>query len=133
MTLRVLVCGGRDFSDRRAVFSALDALREKHGDLFIIHGAARGADSLAGEWALERGQHGVACPANWTRDGRAAGPLRNARMLTHSPNLVLAFPGGRGTADMVSRAVRAGIPVETNPGTPGEHSWKVETWLRTAE
>ena len=51
-------------------------------------------------------------PANWEEFGKRAGLIRNARMLTEGkPERVLAFPGGRGTADMVSRAREAGVEV----------------------
>ena len=55
-------------------------------------------------------------PADWIRHGRAAGPIRNEQMLREGcPDLVVAFhddPGlGRGTADMVRRALAAGVPV----------------------
>lgn len=105
--LRVLVCGGRDYDDRAKVFAELDRLNPQ----FIIHGNARGADALAHEWAIANRRHGVACPAHWARDGKRAGPLRNQRMLGHLPDVVVAFPGGKGTADMVSRARKAGVKV----------------------
>jgi hypothetical protein len=50
--------------------------------------------------------------ADWNTHGRAAGPIRNQRMLDEvKPELVVAFPGGRGTADMVRRAREAGVNV----------------------
>jgi hypothetical protein len=112
MGKRVLACGGRNYSDRGAVFAALDAVHEADGIDIVIHGGAPGADSLAGAWAAERG---VACRvflADWKRDGRAAGPLRNARMLKDGvPDIVVAFPGGKGTQDMTKKAAAAGLPV----------------------
>lgn len=109
---RAIVCGGRDFTDRDAVFRALDAQREALGITAIAHGAARGVDTLAMEWAHARGVACTAFPADWERYGRAAGVRRNAAMLEKArPDLVIAFPGGRGTADMVSRAHAAGVRV----------------------
>lgn len=110
--MRVLVCGGRDYSDREAVFGVLHELAEKHGWLTIIEGGANGADALAREWA-KLCYHGlVTVPADWHKHGTAAGPIRNTRMLTSGkPDLVIAFPGGRGTADMVEKASIAGIEV----------------------
>jgi hypothetical protein len=110
--MRILVCGGRDFDDYAMVCAALNAAHKKHFVQFIIHGAARGADSLADRWAAENGIHVRAFPANWKQDGKSAGPLRNQRMLDEGkPNAVVAFPGGRGTADMIARAKAAGVPV----------------------
>lgn len=108
---RVLVCGGRDFSDYQLLAGVLDRLHDENPIAAIIHGNARGADTLAHQWAIKRGVGGWACPANWSRDGKRAGPLRNQRMLGHHPDLVVAFPGGRGTADMIGRAEKAGVRV----------------------
>jgi hypothetical protein len=112
-TYRVLVCGGRDYSDRDAVFGALDLVRDACSPLTVIQGGATGADALAREWcARQPNIHMINEPADWRTHGRAAGPIRNQRMLDeHKPNVVIAFAGGRGTADMVRRAKAAGVPV----------------------
>lgn len=110
--MRLLVCGGRDFADELNLFRTLDYLH-RHRIACVIHGAARGADSLAGKWAREQGVPCRSFPADWNRHGRAAGAIRNQQMLDEGrPDLVVAFPGGRGTADMVRRAKAAGIPVQ---------------------
>jgi hypothetical protein len=107
--MRVLVCGGRGFDDVARVFWALDELGPVSA---LIHGCARGADTLAARWAVSRGVEEHRFPANWSRDGKAAGPIRNAQMLREGkPDLVVAFPGGRGTADMVAKAKAAGVHV----------------------
>ena len=78
----------------------------------LVHGAAHGADTLAGEWAKIRGVPVEVYPAEWTTFGRAAGPIRNKRMLVQGkPDSVVAFPGGLGTAGMVRLATQAGVPV----------------------
>jgi hypothetical protein len=114
--VKVLVCGGRDYDNRSAVYSALRRLHEGHLLIAstassVIHGDARGADSMAGRWARDNGVQEISCPANWEYWGNRAGPMRNAAMLMLRPDIVLAFPGGRGTADMVRRAKDAGIEV----------------------
>ena len=105
--LRVLVCGGRDFSDYKAVRAVLCALNIS----VVIHGAARGADTLAARAAEHLGVGQIACPADWRQHGRRAGFIRNREMLEHKPDVVIAFPGGRGTADMVNKASSAGVTV----------------------
>lgn len=108
--MRVLVCGGRDWTDVSATMAALDALPAD--PTMIIHGDALGADKLAAGWAASRDVHAVAVPALWKSRGRRAGPQRNAFMLEHlRPEYCVAFPGGRGTADMLRRCEKAGIPV----------------------
>ena len=102
---RVLVCGGRKFTDRRLVFDTLDALAREHGVLFVIEGGQRGADSLARTWRHDRLQPGRTFYADWNRYGPGAGPIRNRKMLAEGqPDLVVAFPGNTGTADMMKQA-----------------------------
>lgn len=107
---RVLVCGGRKFADRKLVYSTLDSLGSRA--LIIIQGGATGADSLAADWAK---LHAIPClrvPADWNA-GRQAGPSRNALMLwiIGTPDLVIAFPGGPGTAHMCTTAEVMSVPV----------------------
>src|SRR5260221_13374048 len=110
--LRVLVCGGRDYSDAVVVGAWLGAIEKKWGIAVIIHGDARGADTLAKFYGEFRRLQVSAYPADWRRYGRSAGPIRNEFMLRDSkPDLVVAFPGGAGTADMVRRAKAADVSV----------------------
>jgi hypothetical protein len=105
---RVLVCGGRDYNNFPHLYDVLDSYSIDE----LCHGAAPGADFYAGAYAQERFIPCVAFPADWKRDGKAAGPIRNQRMLSEfKPDLVIAFPGGRGTAHMVAIARRAGVEV----------------------
>jgi len=115
--VKVLVCGGRDFYDVGAVHRALDDLQDERGPIrVLIHGQSRGADLIAAGWALTAGVAPLAYPADWNRHGRAAGPIRNAAMLADgNPDLVVAFPGGRGTAHMVGLARKAGVEVLVIP------------------
>lgn len=114
--MRVLVCGGRGFSGK--------AGREKmHGELSalspteIIQGGATGADHMARMWAKRMHIPCRTFDAEWDKYGLAAGPLRNQQMLEEgNPDLVLAFPGGAGTRDMVERAEAAGVPVKRVDG-----------------
>jgi predicted Rossmann-fold nucleotide-binding protein len=109
---RVLVCGGREYADTAAVDAILGALRDELGDFVVVHGGARGADNLAAEWADQQKLPTMKFPANWEQQGRAAGTIRNALMLrVGRPHLVVAFPGGRGTADMIRRAEAAEVEV----------------------
>lgn len=107
--MKILVCGGRDYTDFSRIQEVLN-MRIDTGDT-LIHGAANGADSLAAKWAAMRGVKTIAFPANWAKYGRSAGPVRNKLMLDQNPDMVIAFPGGRGTAHMVRIAKDAKIPV----------------------
>jgi predicted Rossmann-fold nucleotide-binding protein len=111
--MRVLVCGGRDYSDEARVWRVLDKLHAEAGISCIIQGGANGADRLALRWAEKvSGVPSETYQADWENQGNFAGPARNKRMLDEGkPDLVIAFPGGRGTADMVRKARRAGVDV----------------------
>lgn len=109
--IKLLVCGGRDYSDQSKIFSKLDAVHAKRPICLIIEGGANGADAMARAWATLRAIHVCTIMALWNAHGRAAGPLRNEAMLSLKPDGVLAFSGGRGTASMVSLARAAGIKV----------------------
>lgn len=109
--MKVLVCGGRDYEEYDELSEVLNRINREQGITYIIHGAAIGADRMAGDWAHEKGIQEVACPANWEHNGKSAGPVRNQAMLGLKPDLVVAFPGGRGTANMVRIAKNANVPV----------------------
>lgn len=113
--MRVIVCGGRNYSGDAAanhVQSVLDAIHMGHIITTLIQGGAPGADFEAKLWAEMREVKCVTVPALWREHGRAAGPIRNKRMLTDfEPDVVVAFPGGKGTADMIKQAEAHGIEV----------------------
>jgi hypothetical protein len=110
--MRILVCGGRDFKDRQRLFVVLDQVHSKRGIDIIISGAARGADTLAVDWAKSREIAYQEFPADWDQYGKAAGPIRNRQMLVEGkPDGVIAFPGGNGTADMIRQSKKAGLKV----------------------
>lgn len=122
--MRIIVCGSRTFTDHNIVTAVLDGLwrqveRQEEYWLAVHEGGANGADTLARNWALNQNVDHVfhvEHPADWTKDGKAAGPIRNQKMLNEAvPDFVIAFVDkpldqSRGTADMVRRARKAGVP-----------------------
>ncbi|WP_366108327.1 DUF2493 domain-containing protein [uncultured Brevundimonas sp.] len=110
--MRLLVCGGRDFSDWRLLQRVLEDFHAKQPITLLIAGGATGADDLAVRWAHYRKLPACVFPANWKHLGKAAGPTRNKWMLDFGkPDVVIAFPGGRGTDVMVQLAQEAGVKV----------------------
>lgn len=115
------MCGGRDYQDAERVDAILSRLHAERTIVCIIEGGARGADTLARQWARANGIQVRTFRAQWRKsDGsldRSAGPRRNAEMLKLGlPDAVVAFPGGDGTADMVKQARAAGLrPWEIKP------------------
>lgn len=112
--MRVLVCGSRASTDRAGVFTTLSDAHREHPFTLVITGGAAGVDCLADQWAASMGIDRIVFPANWAAFGKSAGPLRNKRMITEGkPDLVIAFPGGQGTANMRETARKASVPVVT--------------------
>ncbi len=108
--MKVLVCGGRDFNDKEFLFRTLDRLHIQYNFQIVIQGEAKGADLLAREWAESRAISCWCFPADWEKNGRRAGPLRNIEMLEKGqPDLVVAFPGGKGTDHMKKIAEKAEV------------------------
>jgi hypothetical protein len=118
--MKVLVCGGRKFNDEALVNRVLGNIHSTENITLLIHGRATGADQLAGKWAKRNGVEVEEHAAKWSdlshpdavirtrKDGTQydalAGLRRNSAMLERCPKLVVAFPGGSGTADMVHKA-----------------------------
>jgi hypothetical protein len=104
----ICVCGGRNFKNKDLVFLTLDLLEPS----FLITGSRRGADGLACDWAEERNIPLQVFDADWQIHGRAAGPIRNREMASFQGlELVVAFPGGNGTANMISLAKQNSVKV----------------------
>lgn len=108
--MRVLVTGPRAFTDRMALWNALEALKPD----VIIHGEADGADTFAGHWAHNHRVAEFSKPFGKLL-GKGGGPLRNAYLIEqYIPDLVVACRTtgpDRGTRDCMARAIERGIPV----------------------
>lgn len=106
--MKVLVSGSRHYEDYERVKEVLDAYSISH----IIHGGARGADRLAGQYGTEMAIPVTVYPAAWDLHGKRAGPIRNTQMLKEGkPDIVVAFlaSNSRGTRNMIDQSQHAGI------------------------
>lgn len=118
--MRVVVTGGRFYEDYATLSKELDRIHTegyKHLEPSITqlaHGDCEdgGADRLAGYWADANNIPVTPYPALWYKYGDPAGPIRNRVMLRlFHPDLVIAFPGGKGTKDCIEKATRMHIPI----------------------
>ncbi len=122
---RVIFCGSRDWIDRDLIATVLSEYREMYGDsLVVVHGAARGADTLADEEARKLGIRVEAHPADWNRYGKSAGHVRNEKMAALGAVHTEAFWDGtsRGTWNMVKTSERHGIRWTLHYGKPPKAS-----------
>jgi hypothetical protein len=110
--MKILVCGGREYSDKSLLDTILDGYSKRYSEICIIEGGARGADALASAWAESRGMPHMRMRAHWDSYGKSAGHKRNSWMVKYGkPDLVLAFPGGRGTTSMINIARASNVKV----------------------
>lgn len=112
---RLIVAGSRNFNNYELLKQKCDSLlsqkRLTHS-IVIVSGTARGADRLGERYAAERGYRVERFPADWDRNGVAAGPIRNSQMAAHADALVAFWDGkSRGTRDMIERAEKHNLPI----------------------
>lgn len=114
-----IICTLDKFCIDRGLVTASDSYGNWLPDnIIIIQGGARGADRAADEWAIINWVPLETYLPDWDKYRKAAGPIRNKQMLDEGkPDVVIAFPGGRGTANMVSLAKKAGVEVVEVPYT----------------
>jgi hypothetical protein len=132
--MKVLACGDRYWTDKELIRSWLSKLQDFRFDV-LIEGEARGADSIARDEGYQMGYEVNPFPADWTRYGRSAGPIRNRAMLDMHPDLVMAFHDdlskSKGTADTVREAVKRKIPVIVVGHTGVQYIGVSELWQMT--
>ena len=99
----VLITGGREYRNEREMVAVLNRLHTERKFTFLVHGDAIGADQMSHRWAKSAGVQPVAMEALWGFYGdKKAGTIRNKAMLAFTkPDVIVAFSGGTGTANMM--------------------------------
>lgn len=102
---RVIIAGGRDFSDYALLRRTMDTLLANINEgtsIVVVCGMARGADTLGEQYAKDRGYRVNYYPADWNAYGKAAGYKRNEQMAQNADALVAFWDGkSRGTKHMI--------------------------------
>ena len=106
--MKVIIAGGRDYKFTAADTKRLDDMADQIN--LVISGCARGADQEGEAWAAARKIPVTRFQANWRAFGKVAGFIRNGHMAQFADCLI-AFPGGRGTDDMVKQANKRGLKI----------------------
>lgn len=119
----VIVCGGRNFTNTQLIYKALDTIDNNFGITVLVHGDCWGVDKISNTWGSVHST--IKCfprPANWRLNGKRAGPIRNREMIDEfQPDLIIAFPGGKGTENMKQLGRQHDIMViEVDEGEEGE-------------
>jgi hypothetical protein len=108
--MRVIIAGGRDYHNYNTV---LDAIVECNFNIqTVVSGGAKGVDALGEKYAVDADVKLVVYPADWEKNGRAAGPIRNRKMAENADALIAIWDGkSRGTKNMIETATKLGLLV----------------------
>ena len=113
--MRVIIAGGRDFTDKPRMINFIDSLVDNNqlpSRFEIVSGMAKGADCVGLALAKEYGLLVHEFPADWIKHGKPAGMIRNVDMANNADALIVAWDGkSRGTAHMIQTMQRMGKPV----------------------
>lgn len=112
----IMISGGRRYFDTGVINRTMNQLLKEFGSFTVLTGGASGADNLVAHWADEHNIQKITIKAEWDLYKHAAGPIRNKKMIEMKPNLVILFPGGKGTLSAGNLAREAGIPVRVIDG-----------------
>ena len=109
--MKVIIAGGRDLKDYEWFSNKVSEFFDKFLEPYeIIEGGAKGADSMAGEYAEEKGIPLQVIYADWKSKGRSAGPIRNEQMAKKGTHLLAFWDGkSRGTGHMIKTAGEHGL------------------------
>ena len=98
---KVIIAGSRSFNNFRLMRQTLDSEKDLISE--VVCGEAKGADSYGKAWAQYHNIPVKSFPADWQRDGSAAGYIRNHRMGDYADELVAFWDGNSpGTKEMIS-------------------------------
>lgn len=106
--MKLVICGGRHYRLNDEDFELLDKLHAEHKITEVVSGACAGADKDGEAWAERNGIPVKQFMPAWDDQGSAAGPIRNQAMADYA-DACIAFPGGRGTQDMLNKARAKGM------------------------
>ena len=108
--MKVIIAGGRDFVPSDSNYIELTALLLEIKASEVVCGMATGADTFGASIGKKLGLPIKEFPAEWFKYGRSAGPKRNKEMAQYA-DVLIAYPGGRGTANMKKEAEKAGLKI----------------------
>lgn len=108
--MKVIVAGSRHFNNKNFIWDIID--NSPFPITELVHGCAKGVDTIAGEWALHNKISVKEFPANWEKYGKGAGPVRNMEMAKYADALIaIIFENSRGTMNMIQTALKLGLHV----------------------
>lgn len=115
--MRTIIAGSRHCNNMALVKLAI--LESGFEITEVVSGFANGVDYLGEQYSYQKGLPLKIFPANWTKYGKSAGPIRNREMADYADALIaILYPGSRGTADMIKVAKAKGLKVYVKRVSP---------------
>lgn len=110
--MKVIIAGGRNFENYLLLKLKCDRILKGMEDIQIVSGGSKGADSLGERYARERHYVVKRFEAEWDKEGKAAGPIRNEKMAKYADCLIAFWDGKSiGTKDMINKATANNLSV----------------------
>ena len=107
--MKVIIAGSRTITDSCTVATAI--FKSGFDVTEVVSGRAQGVDTLGEQWGHQTGRKISVFPANWKRDGKAAGPIRNAQMRDYADAaIIFIWANSRGSENMRLQMEKAGKP-----------------------
>lgn len=111
--MKICVAGSRNYINKGLVEEVLfDEFIT--GEYVMVTGGAKGVDTWAEDWAKDhKSVRYEVHPADWEKNGRSAGYIRNKKMIEMSDKLIAFWDGSsNGTKHSIDLAMQKGIPVD---------------------
>ena len=107
--MKVIIAGTRSVDDYKLVVEAIQ--RSGYNITEVVSGCATGIDRLGEQWARANNIPIKEMPADWSRFGNSAGPMRNRQMAEYADAAVIIWDGeSRGTRNMIENMIRRKKP-----------------------
>ena len=111
--MKVIIAGGRDFTDYERLSCFCDKVLVNQKDIEIVSGTAKGADLLGERYANQKNYPVKRFPADWNKYGKSAGFHRNSQMAQYADALIAFWDQrSRGTKMMIELAKKQGLKVQ---------------------
>lgn len=122
---KVLIAGSRGFKDYVKFKHYVDKFLQSFdwSEMMIIEGGALGTDRMAWSYAKEKGIAVQTVKADWDKEGKRAGMIRNRQMGEMATHAIIFWDGeSKGTKNMIDVCEELGVKLRKVRIKVDEHS-----------
>ena len=110
--MKILICGSRNITDYERCVEYISKIIKTNAltPTVIIHGGARGADTIANTFAIQHRLPTLVFKPDWST-GKSAGYIRNGQMVEIADAVIAIWDGqSRGTNHTINLGIEKGVP-----------------------